>query len=81
MYVLISCRYIKIPCKNLSASPSKDVNRCEFFIKQLYCHISIYTTIELFTAGNPVNCYLTFTMDATHHRLVNAIFSVQILKF
>lgn len=80
MCSLFADTYIKMLCKNLSASPSKDVNRCGFFIKQLYRHISIYTTIELFTARNPVNCYLTFIVDATHHRLIKAIFSVQILK-
>ena len=39
-------------------------------------YIASYT-IQLVTTGNPVNFYLTSTVDKTHHGSVIALFSVQ----
>ena len=38
-------------------------------------------TIQFATTANTVNSYLTSTVDKTHHELVIAPFSVQVLKF
>ena len=38
-------------------------------------------TIQFVTTGNTVNSYLTSIVDKTHHELVIAPFSVQVLKF
>ena len=63
--------------KIFSASPLKDIKT--FFTKELCCHIASYN-IQLVTTGNPVNSYLTSTVDKTYNGPVIVPFSVQILK-
>ena len=48
-------------------------------MKDLCCHIAS-DTIQLVTTGNPVNSYLTSTVGKTHHGLVIASFSMQLLQ-
>ena len=62
--MLTTCRSIRILRKNFCTLPSKDVKT--FFIEELCCHIASYT-IQLVTAGNTVNSYLTSTADKTYH--------------
>ena len=78
MYVLSICRYIRVPSKTFSASALKYIK--VLLIKKLHCHIASYT-IHFFTTGNPVNFYLTSTVDKTHHKPIIVPFSVQILKY
>ena len=63
-------------------SPSKDVDT--FFIIELCYYIAIVSSsllpTTLITIDNPVNSYLTCTVDKTHHGLVIAPFSVLIFK-
>ena len=57
---------------NISAPLSKDI----------WKNFSLASyTIQFATTGNTVNSYLTSTVDKTHHELVIAPFSVQVLKF
>ena len=67
MYVLSICKYIRVPSKTFSASKLK-YNKA-FLIKELRCHVASYT-IHFFTTRNPVNFYLTSTVDKTHHKPV-----------
>ena len=63
-------------------SPSKDVNT--FFIIELCCYIAIVSSsllpTTLITIDNPVNSYLTSTVDKTHYGPVIAPFSVLIFE-
>ena len=63
--------------KIFSSSPSKDLKT--FFIKDLCCHVANYI-IQVVITGNPVNSYLIYTKDKTHHGPVVATFSVKLLK-
>ena len=63
-------------------SPSKDVKT--FFIIELRCYIAIVSSsllpTTLTTIDNPVNCYLTSTVNKTRYRPVIAPFSVLIFE-
>ena len=63
-------------------SPSKDVKT--FFIIELRFYIAIVSSsvlpTTLTTIDNPVNFYLTSTVNKTHHRPVIAPFSVLIFE-
>ena len=63
-------QYIGILSKIFSSSPSKDIET--FSTKDLRC-LAI-CRIQLVTTGNPVNSYLTSTVDKTHHGQVIALF-------
>ena len=52
----------------------------KYFSLKSYAELSIIHVIYLVATGNPVNSYLTFTLDETHHGPVIAPFAMQALK-
>ena len=70
--MLVIWKYIRILSKIHSALPTKNMNTVT--------SLTILHPTELAATGNPVNSYLTSTVNRTHHGQVIAPFSVQVLK-
>ena len=70
--MLVIWKYIRMLTKIHSALPLKNMNTVT--------SLPILHPTELVATGNPVNSYLTSTVNRTHHRPVIAPFPVQVLK-